>query len=52
MAKTKCGTIPYQAPEVLEKRLYSYEVDIWSLGVVLFKMVFHEYPFGDHSDVK
>lgn len=52
LTRTKCGTLPYEAPEILEHRLYSFQVDIWSLGTILFKMLFHEYPFGSNSETK
>ena len=32
-----CGTVYYQAPEVLRDQAYSRKVDLWSLGVILFK---------------
>eukprot|EP00755_Sulcionema_specki_P014258 Sspe_Gene.56212::Locus_30927_Transcript_1_1_Confidence_1.000_Length_3618::g.56212::m.56212 len=44
---TKCGTVPYMAPEIIRPRPegYSYEVDWWALGVVLFLMLTGYYPF-------
>ena len=41
---TLVGTPYYVAPEVLNKK-YSHECDIWSLGVLLYMMVFAEPPF-------
>ena len=38
------GTASYVAPEVL-KRSYSKECDVWSLGVMLWMMIFAEPPF-------
>jgi polo-like kinase 1 len=49
--KTVCGTPNYIAPEVLEKKGHSYEVDIWSLGVVLYTLLFGKPPF-ETNDVK
>lgn len=34
-----CGTPEYMAPEVYKGELYSYNVDIWALGVMAFKMI-------------
>lgn len=44
--KSKAGTPGYWAPEVLVKLFYSYPVDIWSLGVVVFEMVLGVCPFS------
>jgi len=34
--KTICGTPNYIAPEILTKKGHCYEVDLWSLGVILY----------------
>lgn len=45
--KMYCGTPSYMAPEIVEKKLYfSRPTDIWSIGVVLFKLLTSEYVFG------
>lgn len=45
--KMYCGTPSYMAPEIVEKKLYKPKpTDIWSLGVVLFKLLTGEYAFG------
>jgi polo-like kinase 1 len=50
--RTICGTPNYIAPEVLEgKQGHSYEVDIWSLGVIMYTMIIGKPPF-ETSDVK
>lgn len=50
--RTICGTPNYIAPEILEaKQGHSYEVDTWSLGVILYTMLIGKPPF-ETSDVK
>lgn len=40
-----CGTPSYMSPEIVNKMDYSYEVDIWALGIVLFKILSGYFPF-------
>lgn len=36
---TNCGTPAYIAPEILKSMAYSYEVDVWSFGVLMVEIV-------------
>ena len=39
------GTLSYVAPEILLRSPYNKEVDIWSMGVILFYMLSGKLPF-------
>ncbi|KAF5398931.1 Non-specific serine/threonine protein kinase [Paragonimus heterotremus] len=40
-----CGTPEYMAPEVVRREGYDFAVDWWSLGVMLYEMLFGLPPF-------
>lgn len=43
-----CGTLPYSAPEVIQGIEYNTrKTDMWSMGVVLYVMLFGAFPYSD-----
>ena len=42
-----CGTVPYIAPEIMRHDPFSgLKADVFSLGVVLYTLIFHQFPFA------
>lgn len=44
---TVLGTPHYMAPEMIKGYGYGLEVDLWSVGVILYEFLFYTLPFGD-----
>lgn len=46
VSRTLCGTPPYYCPEMIELHKYDpFKADCWALGVMLFVMLTHKFPF-------
>ncbi|CAD7958725.1 unnamed protein product [Amoebophrya sp. A120] len=47
--RTCCGTLCYQAPEVILNKEYSFQVDWWGVGAFIFEMMSGKAPFGNDN---
>lgn len=47
---TLCGTLDYLPPEMVEGRVHTENVDVWSLGILLYELIVGKPPFEEDSD--
>ena len=52
VAETILGTPATKAPEVMEGKVYGFEADLFSLGVVAFEMLLGRPPFPGNSEAE
>ncbi|CAK56515.1 unnamed protein product (macronuclear) [Paramecium tetraurelia] len=49
---TRCGSVGYVAPEVLQDKKYILNIDVYSLGVILYILATKKHPFEDAEHSK
>lgn len=47
---TVCGTLDFLAPEMCEGEKYDSSVDVWSIGILLYEMLFGAPPFEEDTE--
>ena len=47
--ETFLGTPATMAPEIIDGRAYNKEADLWSVGILLFQLLFNEYPYKGNN---
>ena len=45
LAQTVVGSPTYISPEIIHGARYSYKTDVWSLGVMLYRVASNKFPF-------
>ena len=45
------STTHYSAPELLIGDDYDYKVDLWSIGIILYRLYFNEFPYNGDTQV-
>ena len=47
LMKTMCGSPLYMSPEIIEHQKYTAKSDLWSIGMILYQMIYRKHPFQD-----
>ena len=45
------GTLLYMAPEILKKEEYNYKCDLWSIGVIIYRLIFGQAPYRGENEI-
>lgn len=45
LLNTLCGSPMYMAPEIINKQDYSIKSDLWSVGIIIYQMIYGRVPF-------
>ncbi|EGR31541.1 protein kinase domain protein [Ichthyophthirius multifiliis] len=49
--KSICGTNQYYAPELIQKKSYGKQVDLWTLGCLCFELINGKPPFQNPQEI-
>lgn len=45
MRVTQCGTPLYTSPEIVSKVPYDNKIDVWSIGILTYELLYGTIPF-------
>lgn len=52
LIQTICGTPIYMAPEIIKHNNYSVKSDLWSIGIILYELLFGKYPYKANNHLE
>ena len=47
---TQIGTLNLMAPEILNGENYNEKCDLWSIGIMIYMLFFHKYPYNGNTE--
>lgn len=51
LMETLCGSPLYMAPEIINNKKYNIKSDLWSVGIILYEMIYNEHPLGEPVNI-
>jgi len=48
LLNTMCGSPLYMSPEIIEHQKYTAKSDLWSIGVILYQLIYHKHPYNNN----
>jgi len=52
LLETLCGSPMYMAPEILFHQKYNMKTDLWSIGVILYELIYNRYPYKANNTIE
>ena len=46
-----CGTLVYMAPEILKGEEYDFKCDLWSIGIIIYRLIFGKSPYPGKTEI-
>jgi serine/threonine protein kinase len=52
LLNTMCGSPLYMSPEIIEHQKYTAKSDLWSVGVILYQLIYHKHPYNHCTNLQ